>query len=31
MLIDDVGGMHGFAEFLENTHPELERLDPEEK
>lgn len=31
MLIDDVGGLHGFTEFLGNIHPELEGLDPDEK
>ena len=27
MLIDDVGGIHGFAEFLETINPDLEKLD----
>ena len=31
MLIDDVGGIHGFAEFLQMVNPELSGLDPEEK
>jgi hypothetical protein len=30
-LIDDVGGLHGFAVFLKTIHPELEGLDPDEK
>lgn len=31
MLVDDVGGLHGFADFLEKINPELKGLDPEEK
>ena len=31
MLIDDVGGLGGFANFLEKIHPELKGMDPDEK
>ncbi|MBR2258950.1 MAG: hypothetical protein IJ899_16810 [Blautia sp.] len=31
MLVDDVGGIHGFADFLEKINPELKGMDPEEK
>ena len=31
MLIDDVGGLGGFANFLEKIHPELNGMDPDEK
>jgi hypothetical protein len=31
MLVDDVGGLHGFADFLEKINPELKGMDPEEK
>ena len=31
MLVDDVGGIHGFAEFLKEINPDLKGLDPEEK
>ena len=31
MLVDDVGGLGGFAEFLEKIHPELKGMDPDEK
>ena len=31
MLVDDVGGIHGFAEFLQKVNPELKGMDPEEK
>jgi len=31
MLLDDVGGIHGFTDFLLQINPELKRLDPEEK
>jgi len=30
-LIDDVGGIHGFADFLRTIHPDLENMDKEEK
>lgn len=29
-LIDEVGGLHGFAVFLKNVYLELEGLDPDE-
>lgn len=31
MLVDDVGGISGFAEFLEEINPDLKELTPEEK
>ena len=31
MLVDDVGGISGFARFLRAIHPELKGMDPEEK
>ena len=31
MLVDDVGGISGFAEFLEEINPDLKGLDPDEK
>ena len=31
MLVDDVGGLGGFADFLEKIHPELKGMDPDEK
>ena len=31
MLIDNVGGLGGFANFLEKIHPELKGMDPDEK
>ncbi len=31
MLVDDVGGIHGFSDFLQNINPELKGLDPDEK
>lgn len=31
MLVDDVGGLHGFADFLRTINPELREMDPEEK
>ena len=31
MLVDDVGGIDGFADFLETVNPELKGMDPEEK
>ena len=31
MLVDDVGGIHGFAEFLLKVNPELKGMDPEER
>lgn len=31
MLVDDVGGVYGFADFLEKINPELKGLGPEEK
>lgn len=31
MLMDDVGGIHGFATFLEETHPDLSGMEPCEK
>lgn len=31
MLLDDVGGLHGFIDFLRKINPELEGLDREEK
>ena len=31
MLVDDAGGMHGCADFLEKVNPELQDMDPEEK
>ena len=31
MLVDDVGGICGFAEFLKKINPELKGLDPEQK
>ena len=31
MVMDDVGGMPGFVEFLETINPELESMDPEER
>ena len=31
MLVDDVGGIHGFTEFLQKVNPELKGMDPEEK
>ncbi len=31
MLVDDVGGIHGFTEFLQQVNPELKGMDPEEK
>lgn len=31
MLVDDVGGIGGFSEFLKRIHPELKDMDPEEK
>lgn len=31
MLIDDVGGIHGFADFLRRVNPELKNMDQEEK
>ena len=31
MLVDDVGGIHGFAEFLKTINPDLKGMDPEEK
>lgn len=31
MLVDDVGGLHGFADFLEKINPELKGMDLEEK
>lgn len=30
-LMDDVGGIHGFAVFLETIHPDLEGMEKEEK
>ena len=31
MLVDDVGGIHGFTEFLKTINPELKGMEPEEK
>ena len=31
MLVDDVGGISGFAQFLRTIHLELNGMDPEEK
>ena len=31
MLIDDVGGIHGFADFLQKINPDLKGMAPEEK
>lgn len=31
MLVDDAGGIHGFAEFLKQINPELDGLNPDEK
>gem|GEM_PF-1865246 len=31
MVMDDVGGMGGFVEFLKTINPELESMDPEER
>ena len=31
MLLDDVGGIHGFIDFLHTINPELSGLDAEEK
>ncbi len=31
MLVDDAGGIHGFADFLQKVNPELKGMDPEEK
>ena len=31
MLVDDVGGIHGFAEFLQTINPNLKDMEPEEK
>lgn len=31
MLVDDVGGLGGFADFLEKIHPELKGMDPDDK
>ena len=31
MLVDDVGGIHGFADFLEKINPELKGMSAEEK
>ena len=31
MLVDDVGGIHGFADFLQTINPELKDMEPEEK
>ena len=31
MLVDDVGGIHGFADFLQKVNPELKGMTPEEK
>ena len=30
-VMDDVGGLHGFAEFLQTIHPHLDRMDSFEK
>jgi hypothetical protein len=31
MLMDDVGGIHGFTDFLQTINPDLSGLSPEEK
>lgn len=31
MLLDDVGGIHGYAEFLRTINPELSEMSPEER
>lgn len=31
MLVDDVGGLHGFADFLQKINPDLKAMDQEEK
>ena len=31
MVLDDVGGLSGFAEFLKDINPDFTRMTPEEK